>query len=363
MSLSRIPLGQVFRAKANSTSSTNSSIPDLGNIVPRDVTKGSVATTASMAQQGQAPALSIRGTRTPKMLEYERQAEERAREQERMQDERDRMMEIEMRMAKEQERIAQEEYEMNQYYEAEALKHAEEMRLHQEEVRRHQDRVREHERKLQDHDASAEAFARVIAMPAKPGRDRQVSFLAPASMKNGKNGKNGNGMNINDMQNGNGNGMQNGMQNGNGFQNGNGLAPAQFPNGIWDLAGAEFYNGDAQYRCSENQFRNPWTESSTTHENELSIVSRWDTPFSLERTQQDNDGGSKHNVDAQRDLLDEANPFGSHANSLPRHRMSPPDSWSFQISVSVNGDLSTAAAAAVQVSATTEKWRGSSALS
>lgn len=224
MSLSRIPLGQVFRPKAGSTSSSNSSIADLGNIVPRDVTKGPVGTPASMAQQGQAPAFSGRGTRTPKMLEYERQAEERAREQERMQDERDRMMEAEMRMAKEQERIAQEEYEMNQYYEAEALKHAEEMRLHQEEVRRHQDRVREHQRKLLDHEASAEAFARVIAMPAKPGRDRQVSFFAPAGLKNEMNG--------NGMQAENGKGTQNGAQNGNGFQNGNGLAPAQFPNGV-----------------------------------------------------------------------------------------------------------------------------------
>ena len=80
-------------------------------------------------------------------------------------------------MQKEEERIAQEEYEMQQYYEAEALKHAEEMRLHQEEVRRHQQRVREHERRVVDHEATSEAFAKVIAMPALPGRERQVSFL------------------------------------------------------------------------------------------------------------------------------------------------------------------------------------------
>lgn len=66
------------------------------------------------------------------MLEYERQAEERAREQELMMDERDRMMEEQTKMRVEQERIAQEEYEMKQYYEAEALRHAEEVRLHQE---------------------------------------------------------------------------------------------------------------------------------------------------------------------------------------------------------------------------------------
>jgi hypothetical protein len=73
-----------------------------------------------------------RGTRTPQMLEYERQAEERAKEQEAMQEERDRMMEAETKMQQEIERIAQEEYEMRQYYEAEALRHAEEVRAHQE---------------------------------------------------------------------------------------------------------------------------------------------------------------------------------------------------------------------------------------
>jgi hypothetical protein len=66
------------------------------------------------------------------MLEYERQADERAREQEQMNEERDRMLEEQSRMRVEQERIAQEEYEMRQYYEAEALKHAEEVRIHQE---------------------------------------------------------------------------------------------------------------------------------------------------------------------------------------------------------------------------------------
>jgi hypothetical protein len=66
------------------------------------------------------------------MLEYERQAEERAKEQEAMQDERDRMQREMDRIQAEQDRIAQEEYEMRQYYEAEALKHAEEVRLHQE---------------------------------------------------------------------------------------------------------------------------------------------------------------------------------------------------------------------------------------
>jgi hypothetical protein len=48
-----------------------------------------------------------------------------------------------------------------------------------EEVRRHQERVREHERRIRDHEASAEAFAKVIAMPAKPGRG-QISFITPA---------------------------------------------------------------------------------------------------------------------------------------------------------------------------------------
>jgi hypothetical protein len=77
-------------------------------------------------------ATPARGTRTPQMLEYERQAEERAREQDAMNEERERMLEEQPRMRAEQDRIAQEEHEMKQYYEAEALKHAEEVRIHQE---------------------------------------------------------------------------------------------------------------------------------------------------------------------------------------------------------------------------------------
>jgi hypothetical protein len=128
------------------------------------------------------------------MLEYERQAEERAREQEAMADERDRMLETELRIRKEQERIAQEEYEMRQYYEAEALKHAQEIKLHQEEVRRHQERVRDHERRIMDHEASSEAFAKVIAMPATKGATRAVSFLQAQGGRNG-NGAKANGVN------------------------------------------------------------------------------------------------------------------------------------------------------------------------
>lgn len=167
------------------------------------------------------------------MLEYERQADERAREAELMAEERERMMEDLAKITREQDRIAQEEYEMRQYYEAEALKHAEEVRLHQEgmciffdtchlnnilssscinlprepkltstpqEVRRHQERVREHERRVRDHEASSEAFAKVIAMPAKPGRERQISFMSPAArtgtgLNGNGNGANGNGLN------------------------------------------------------------------------------------------------------------------------------------------------------------------------
>ena len=77
-------------------------------------------------------ATPARGTRTPQMLEYERQAEERAREQDAMNEERERMLEEQARMRAEQDRIAQEEHEMRQYYEAEALKHAEDVRIHQE---------------------------------------------------------------------------------------------------------------------------------------------------------------------------------------------------------------------------------------
>lgn len=53
-------------------------------------------------------------------------------------------------------------------------------------VRKYQSKMREHERRIRDHEVSSEAFARVIAMPAKPGRERQVSFMAPGS--NGNNG-------------------------------------------------------------------------------------------------------------------------------------------------------------------------------
>ena len=141
------------------------------------------------------------------MAEYERQAEERAREMAQVEEDRARMNEEREKMTREQERIAQEEYEMRQYYEAEALRHAEEMRLHKEgecllplrnpseegregsgieclltikvEVRRHQERVREHARRIRDHEASSEAFAKVIVMPAKGGR--QISFMSPGA--------------------------------------------------------------------------------------------------------------------------------------------------------------------------------------
>ncbi|TVY91130.1 Reticulocyte-binding protein-like protein a [Lachnellula willkommii] len=192
MSLSRIPLTQVFRSKSNSTSSTSS---DSGTTSPqtRDTTPifSSPVRANTLPGFGMAqPNGGARGTRTPQMLEYERQAEERQKEYDRMQEERERMQEAEDKIQQEQERIAQEEYEMRQYYEAEALKHAEEMRVHQEEIRRHQQRVREHQRRLQDHEASAEAFARVIAMPAKQGRDK-ISFIA-APRKNSAT-TNGNG--------------------------------------------------------------------------------------------------------------------------------------------------------------------------
>jgi flagellar biosynthesis GTPase FlhF len=266
MSLSRIPLTRVFRAKSNSTSST-SSTPDLdsirtdvtsplfdgyspydvlGDLTPRDITPKDITpivrrgTTDSFApKQFKNTTLARRGTdsvvpkdvsdsrsvsssrktspnsspkplpsvprfnmsqsnggprpsgtRNAKMLEYERQAEERVKEQLRMEEERERMSTEQTNIAQEQERIAKEQYEMDQYYEAEALRHAEEMRVHQEEVRRHQARVREHQMRLQDHEASSEAFARVIAMPAKPGRDRQISFMGPPSTKTTMNGAN-----------------------------------------------------------------------------------------------------------------------------------------------------------------------------
>lgn len=85
-----------------------------------------------MSSNGSPRAPVMRGTRTPQMLEYERQAEERAREMAQIEEDRARMQDEMDKMTREQERIAQEEYEMRQYYEAEALRHAEEMRLHKE---------------------------------------------------------------------------------------------------------------------------------------------------------------------------------------------------------------------------------------
>jgi hypothetical protein len=142
MSLSRIPLEQVFRAKpgpgsidtnsnssvvtrspSNSTkrtsySSSSSSPPPRGRTGYGEKLAGfgGLSTFSNFFGSGSgnlgAMAAPVRGTRTAQMLEYERQADERAREQEQMN--------------------AQEEYEMRQYYEAEALKHAEEVRIHQE---------------------------------------------------------------------------------------------------------------------------------------------------------------------------------------------------------------------------------------
>ena len=182
MSLSRIPLEQVFRSKPGSidTSSTTTSTRSLSQSTKRTSYSSSSSSPppverekegdsrgrsgyptqvkAQYFSQSQSQAQSqykglttfgsisgftlnnyfasmatpARGTRTPQMLEYERQAEERAREQDAMNEERERMLEEQARMRAEQDRIAQEEHEMRQYYEAEALKHAEEVRIHQE---------------------------------------------------------------------------------------------------------------------------------------------------------------------------------------------------------------------------------------
>jgi hypothetical protein len=63
----------------------------------------------------------------------------------------------------------------------------------EQEVRRHQERVREHERRVRDHEASSEAFAKVIAMPAKPGRERQISLITPLDRTGTGTGFTGNG--------------------------------------------------------------------------------------------------------------------------------------------------------------------------
>jgi len=180
---SRIPLERVFKAGAKPESTSSAS---TGN-------NNKVSISFSPTSIMSLPQQALLGARTPQMLEYERQAEERAKEQDRMQEERDRMLDEMQRMTREADRIAQEEYEMKQFYEAEALKHAEELRLHQDEIRRHQERVRDHERKVRDHEASAEAFAKVIAMPAKPGRERQISFMSPTPGGLKRTGTNGTG--------------------------------------------------------------------------------------------------------------------------------------------------------------------------
>ena len=195
MSSTRIPFAQVFKTQPDNLSqrvALNEDEMDPADFVPRDVSAPSLRGGGAGSLQGGAgggtsfqgggginrsntqPTQVFRGTRTPQMLEFERQAEERAREQEAMQEERDRMMETEAKIQRDKERIEQEEYEMRQYYEAEALKHADELRYHQEEVRKHQDRVRAHERMLLDHEASSEAFAKVIAMPVTAGGRRQM---------------------------------------------------------------------------------------------------------------------------------------------------------------------------------------------
>lgn len=155
MSETRIPLQQIFRAasfrkKSASVSSqdSNSSIespttsPEQSPAVkplPRlpPAPRNRTSDPFTFAQFGRglssmsAPPM-MRGTRTPQMLEYERQAEERAREMAQINEDRDRMADELAKITRDQERIAQEEYEMRQYYEAEALRHAEEMRLHKE---------------------------------------------------------------------------------------------------------------------------------------------------------------------------------------------------------------------------------------
>lgn len=192
MTSTRIPFAQAFKTQPDSVTKVafNSEEMDPDDFVPRDVSAPSPQQGRSMTSQRggggggngslSQPTRMFRGTRTPQMLEFERQAEERAREQEAMQEERDKMMEMEMKIQKDRERIEQEEYEMRQYYEAEALRHADELRYHQEEVRRHQDRVRAHERMMMDHEASSEAFAKVIAMPVQAARKRDLfSYRMP----------------------------------------------------------------------------------------------------------------------------------------------------------------------------------------
>ncbi|CAD6501412.1 BgTH12-01664 [Blumeria graminis f. sp. triticale] len=78
--------------------------------------------------------MAARGILTAKMLEFERQAEERYRENEVMAAERNRMLEELGIIQQEQNRILEEKHTMSKYYESEALKHAEETRKHREDL-------------------------------------------------------------------------------------------------------------------------------------------------------------------------------------------------------------------------------------
>lgn len=173
----RIPFAQVFRGPPTSIDPNAVADIDPADFVPRDITpppRGrqpnpnstptlapaatfNSPTSLKMSQPFPPSSLSVRGTRTPQMLEYERQAADRVREQEAMDKERKAMKDQIILMQREKEKIEQEEYEMKQFYEAAALKHEEERRAHKEEVRRFEERVRTFERLKRDHEVGRES--------------------------------------------------------------------------------------------------------------------------------------------------------------------------------------------------------------
>lgn len=134
---SKIPFQQIFRSRTLSSDTTIPSQRAQSPISPLPASSSSslqtspvvsptkrksrvqrpvVATLDRFDSFNMSSAPAPRGTRTAKMLEYERQAEERTREMMVMRTEQMRMLEETMAIQKEQERIAQEEYEMQQYY-------------------------------------------------------------------------------------------------------------------------------------------------------------------------------------------------------------------------------------------------------
>jgi len=109
MSLSRIPLDRVFRSNSKSSPPRDIITQDNKAVGPKPlpsppyesqskpfepaiITSRPIMSSPASSFMSGPPQRVMMGTRTPQMIEYERQAEERAKEQERMDEERARSM-------------------------------------------------------------------------------------------------------------------------------------------------------------------------------------------------------------------------------------------------------------------------------